>query len=81
NIITKQEEFATKSGVAGLKIFGSGNFKNPTTEKSKRLKYNILLFGGKGFIQQVVMTWEDGDVYAEEIVNRILNTFDVKTQV
>ncbi|MGX1927864.1 hypothetical protein [Flagellimonas sp. 2504JD4-2] len=81
NIITKQEEFATKSGVYGLKMFGSGNFKNPATQKSKRLKYNILLFGGKGFIQQIAMTWEDGDEYAEEIVARILSSLDVKTQV
>ncbi len=81
NIITKQEEFTTKSGVAGVKMFGSGNFKNPTTEKSKRLKYNILLFGGKGFIQQIALTWEDGDDYAEKIVTRILGSLDVKTQV
>nr|WP_299170717.1 BatD family protein [uncultured Allomuricauda sp.] len=81
NILTKQEEFTTKSGVAGLKMFGSGNFKNPATQKSKRLKYNILLFGGKGFIQQIALTWEDGDEYAEEIVTRILSTLDVKTQV
>ncbi len=81
NIITKQEEFNTKSGVAGLKIYGSGNFKSPISDESKRLKYNILLFGGKGFVQQVVMTWEDGDEYAEEIVAKILSTLDVKTQV
>ena len=80
NIITKQEEFTTQSGVNGLKVFGSGNFKNPLTEKSKKLKYNILMFGGKGFIQQIAITWEDGDDYAEEIVNRILNTLDVKTK-
>ncbi|WP_420603708.1 BatD family protein [Flagellimonas sp.] len=80
NIITKQEEFTTQSGVNGLKVYGSGNFKNPLTEKSKKLKYNILMFGGKGFIQQIAITWEDGDDYAEQIVNRILNTLDVKTK-
>src|SRR5690606_37145144 len=39
-----------------------------------------LSFGGKGFIQQVVITWEGGDNYAEQIVDRILNSLDVKTQ-
>jgi len=81
NIITKQEEFVTKSGVKGLKTFGTGTFESPTSNDSKKAKYNILSFGGKGFMQQIVITWEDGDDYAEQIVDRILNSLDVKTQV
>ncbi|WP_240740240.1 BatD family protein [Flagellimonas allohymeniacidonis] len=81
NITTKQEEFTTKSGVQGLRTYGAGSLKTPGNNKSKRAKYNILSFGGKGFMQQVIITWEDGDDYAEQIVNRILNTLDVKTQV
>ncbi|MER3375659.1 MAG: hypothetical protein RIM83_13555 [Allomuricauda sp.] len=80
NIITKQEEFVTQSGVKGLKTYGTGTLDVPGSE-SKRAKYNILSFGGKGFMQQVVITWEDGDDYAEQIVDRILNSLDVKTQV
>ena len=80
NIITKQEEFTTKSGVRGLKTYGSGNYKSPLNNESKKAKYNILSFGGKGFMQQVIITWEDGDEYAEQIVDRILSTLDVKTQ-
>lgn len=79
NIITKQEEFVTQSGVKGLKTYGSGFFGEPDGD-SKKAKYNILSFGGKGFIQQIVITWEDGDEYAEEIVERILTSLDVKTQ-
>ncbi|MEM8845507.1 MAG: BatD family protein [Bacteroidota bacterium] len=80
NIITKQEEFTTKSGIRGLKTYGSGNFKNPINNESKKAKYNILSFGGKGFMQQIIITWEDGDEYAEQIVDRILSSLDVKTQ-
>lgn len=80
NIITKQEEFTTKSGVKGLKTFGTGTVMGPNENQSKKAKYTILSFGGKGFMQQVVITWEDGDDYAEQIVDRILNTLDVKTQ-
>jgi hypothetical protein len=79
NIITKQEEFVTQSGVKGMKTFGTGTLERPDSEP-KRAKYNILTFGGKGFIQQVVITWEEEDEYAEQIVNRILSTLDVKTQ-
>jgi len=80
NIITKQEEFTTKSGVQGLKTYGTGTIDGPGNSQPKKAKYNILSFGGKGFMQQVVITWEDGDTYAEQIVERILNTLDVKTQ-
>ena len=81
NIITKQEEFSSLSGVPGVKVYGSGTF--PVTDSGKRMKgkYAIILFGGKGFLQQVVLSWEEGDSYAEEIVNRIINSIDVKTQV
>ena len=80
NIIPKQEEFVTKSGVKGLKTYGSGQYQDPISKDKKKLKYTILLFGGKGFMQQVYMTWEEGDEYAEKIVERILASVDVKTQ-
>lgn len=79
NIITKQEEFNSKSGVKGLKVFGTGQLKTPDSNSSKKIAYTVLLFGGQGFIQQVVLTWEDGDEYAAAIVERILASVDVKT--
>ena len=81
NIIPKQDDFFTKSGIQGLKTYGSAQFVNPDNGVSKRVSYTILSFGGKGFMQQVVMTWEDGDEYAEQIVQRVLETIDVKNQV
>src|SRR5690606_31684141 len=81
NIITKQEEFVTRSGVRGLKTFGTATFENPENGKTKKAEYNILSFGGKGFIQQLVIAWEEDDPYGEQIVQRILNSLDVKTQV
>ena len=81
NIIPKQDDFFTKSGIQGLKTYGSAQFVNPTNKKSKRVSYTILNFGGKGFMQQIIMTWEDGDEYAERIVERVLASVDVKTQV
>lgn len=81
NILTKQEEFTTISGVKGVRIYGSGSFPSPESEESVRGKYSIILFGGKGFQQQIMLTWQDGDTYAEDIVNRILGTIDVKTEV
>ncbi|WP_445383747.1 hypothetical protein [Robiginitalea sp. IMCC43444] len=81
NIITKQETFTTVSGVKGIKIYGRGDF--PVPESSRRVDgaYTILMFGGNGFLQELVISWEEGDAYAEEIVDRILKTIEVKTTV
>ena len=81
NIITKEEVFTTVGGVKGVKIYGSGNFTEPGSGDKIRGQYTILMFGGKGFQQQLMLSWEEGDMYAEEIIERILSTFDVKTEV
>ncbi len=81
NIITKDEEFTTVTGIKGVKVYGSAKFAVPDSKEPVQGKYSLLLFGGKGFQQQVMLTWMDGDTYAEQIVERILNTVEVKTEV
>ena len=80
NIITKQEEFSTISGVKGVKVFGSGKFPMPGSEELIDGEYAVLLFGGKGFQQYVILTWLEEDTYAQEIVDRILASVEVKTE-
>lgn len=79
NIITKQEEFTTITGIKGIKIYGRGQFAVPESKELVKGQYAILFFGGKGFQQQVILSWLDGDTYAQEIVERILRSVDVKT--
>jgi len=81
DIITKDEEFITISGKKGLKVYGSGKFKVPESEELIKGNYVIVLFGGKGFQQQVVVSWLEDDTYAQEIVDRILTTLDVKLEI
>ena len=81
NIITKQEEFTTISGVKGIKIYGSGDFPVPNTKELVKGEYAVLLFGGKGFQQNVILTWLENDTYAKNIVDRILSSVEVKTDV
>ncbi|MGB7396154.1 MAG: hypothetical protein WA913_17360 [Pricia sp.] len=81
NIITKDEEFTTVTGVKGVKVYGSAQFALPDSEETVLGRYSLLLFGGPGFQQQIMLTWKDGDDYAEQIVNRILDTVEVKTEV
>jgi len=81
NIITKQEEFSTISGVKGLKVYGSGQFIAPGAKKLTEGEYTVLLFGGKGFQQYIILTWLEDDNYAQEIVDRILASVEVKTEL
>ena len=81
NIITKQEEFTTISGVKGLKVYGSGKFAAPESKELIQGNYAVLLFGGQGFQQYIILSWRDNDTYAEEIVDRILTTVEVKTEI
>ncbi len=80
NIITKQEEFSTISGVKGLKVYGSGEFLVPNSKELIDGKYTVLLFGGKGFQQYIILTWLEDDTYAQEIIDRILASVEVKTE-
>ncbi len=81
NIITKAEEFTTLAGVKGLKTYGSAKFKVPDSKELVKGNYIILSFGGKGFQQQVLLTWLANDTYAQQIIDRILTTVEVKTKV
>ncbi|MEO9890875.1 hypothetical protein [Aurantibacter sp.] len=81
NIITKNDEFSTISGVKGLKTYGSGKFKVDDSDNLVRGNYEIYSFGGPGFQQQILITWLADDEYADEIVNRITTTLEVKTEL
>jgi len=80
NIITKTEDFTTITGVKGVKTYGTGKFAIPESKNLVNGEYLILSFGGKGFQQQVILTWLENDPYAQDIVDRILTTVDVKTE-
>ena len=82
NITTKQEDFTTLTGgVKGVKVYGSGNFPISGSKELEKGNYAILNFGGKGFQQQIYITWLADDTYAEDVVERIINSVEVKTQL
>lgn len=79
NITTKQEEFNTfSSDTKGLKIYGSGKFKMPNSKELVSGEYAIICFGGKGFQQQILVSYLADDKYAQQIVDRIFNSIEVK---
>ena len=78
NIIVKSDKFVTPNGAEGLKIHGTGDFPKLTGNDFEQGKYIILAFNAENVIQQIVLTSRVDDVYADQIVERILNSVELK---
>ena len=78
NVVLKQEEFQTKMGVSGLKGFGTMVFLDPVLKSSVKLYYEIILFKEDGGYQQVMIFHEEGDKYAKQISERVINSVEFK---
>jgi hypothetical protein len=77
NIISKNEQFITPNGQEGIKTFGTADFiiDNVLSKGS----YVVLGFSTPNLLQQVVLIWNDDDVYADQIIERILNSVELIT--
>ncbi|WP_439647536.1 hypothetical protein [Abyssalbus ytuae] len=80
NVVVKEEKFTTSSEKEGLKAYGSMDVENKLLNKTVKSEYVILNFAQNGGFEQVIITYKQGDRYAEDIVNRIINSIDFKTQ-
>lgn len=78
NMLVKKEAFDTKQGIKGMKGFGTFSKINPLTKSSVKVYYEILVFSQNGGLQQIIMVHEEGDKYANEIADRILNSVELK---
>ncbi len=78
NMLVKTEKFETPNGAEGLKTFGSADFPSLVKDKKEEGNYVILVFNAENVIQQVVLKWKKEDVYANQIVERILNSVELK---
>ena len=78
NVILKQEEFQTKMGISGLKGFGTMVMLDPNLKSSVKLYFEVILFKENGGYQQVILFHEEGDKYAEQISEKVMNSIDFK---
>lgn len=81
NILTKQDEYETLDGVKGIRVSGSFAIENPITKNDIKKEYQILNFGEMGGYQQITMIYDAEDLYADEIVKRILNSIELKNNI
>jgi len=77
NIISRNEQFITPNGQEGVKTFGTAEFIiNDTLTKGV---YVVLGFSTPNLLQQVILIWKEDDVYADQIIERILNSIELIT--
>jgi len=77
NIVVKNEKFETPNGAQGLKAFGNADFPFGTSGNVSKGNYIILAFNSNNVIQQIILTWREGDVYADQTAERILNSVEL----
>ena len=78
NILFKQEEFNTVKGIAGVKAYGTMVMLDKIQNKSQKLYYEILLFKQDGGLQEIVVSYKEGDEYGKKILERIINSVELK---
>lgn len=78
NMIVKQEDFETKEGITGIKGYGTFTLINDTLKSSTKIYYEVLMFKQDGGLQQIAIFHEEGDTYANDISDRILNSVELK---
>ena len=79
NMIVKEEDFQTNNGITGKKGYGTFTRIDSNTQTSTKLYYEIVLFGQEGGLQQIMILHEEGDKYATELSERILNSVELKS--
>ncbi|MEM7085701.1 MAG: DUF4381 domain-containing protein [Bacteroidota bacterium] len=80
NLIVKRESFETDKGVKGLKAHGSFEPSDPSVKPGTKQNYQMLIFGQDMALQQIVIAYSAEDRYAEEMVNRIINSVELEVQ-
>jgi len=78
NILFKQEDFNTDKGVTGVKAYGTMTVIDKNKGASEKIYYEILLFKQEGGLQQIIVSHRDGDQYGKKILDRIINSAELK---
>ena len=77
-IFLKRDKFITPNGAEGLKVYGTMDMPVPNTDQIEKGKYVILGFTAENVIQQIMIFHKQTDVYAEQMVERVLNSVELK---
>lgn len=80
NILYKSDgEFELEEGIKGTRAYGTMTVENKENGDTHRMYYEIILFNQNGGLQQIAVSFEDGDTYGKKILQRILRS--IKLQI
>ena len=77
NILIKEEEFTTLSGIPALKIYGTLDYPKKGEDKRVRCKYMTHLFDFDGGGINLTLLYEREDRYGPEIEKRVMDSFEL----
>ncbi|MDB9720293.1 hypothetical protein OAE03_01625 [Winogradskyella sp.] len=77
DITVKRDQFITPNAAEGLKTYGTLNIKIPNTDRFIGSEYAFLQFGNDNVLQQIVLTWPKDDTYADEMIQRIIDSIEL----
>ncbi len=76
NFIVKKEDFETPNGIGGVRASGSFNIKKGSGFREQ--EYQYVVFGQPGALQQIVIVNNKQNLYAKQIVERIINSLEIE---
>lgn len=80
NVTFKNEEFKTPHDEKGQRIFGTFTLDDPLARSSRRKQYTFLIFLERGGLQELLITHDQNDAVAEELVERITNSVEFEKE-
>ena len=78
NMIVKKEDFETNEGIKGIKGYGTFSKIDGDSQSSTKLYYEVLIFSQDGGLQQITIVHEEGDLYANQISERIMKSVELQ---
>ena len=64
--------------ITGQKAYGTFTRKDLSGKQDVKIYYEVLLFGQKGGLQQIMILREESDEYAKQIAERIMKSVELK---
>jgi hypothetical protein len=77
NITVKREQFITPNAAEGFKTYGT--LMLPLDDGALvPANYKIILFKAENVRQQIILQWRGDNVYTDEMIERVLNSIELK---
>lgn len=78
DIVVLRDKFVTPNGAEGLKTSGTMKIPDIVSKKLRNAQYVLLQFASENVMQQIIITSPENDTYADQMVERILNSIELK---